>query len=139
MKRIFIFCLFITPITIANSANISNKITWHAPTARTDGAHLLPSEIEKHTLKCGLNTGTYTLKLDVAMPLAETSIDFAIPGGDGYRYCVVTASDKKGGESLPSGEVKFYIAAGTAMQDKPEENGAPGSGIAKLVEIPGGE
>jgi len=129
MKRLFAFCLLITPITFAYSAN---KIIWQAPNARIDGSHLLPSEIAKHTVKCGLLPGTYTLKQDVVMPVVEASIDFATPGGDGYRYCVVTATDKNGGESMPTGEVKFYISAGTPMIDKPEEDENPGN-IAGLV------
>jgi len=139
MKRLFIFCLLFTPITFAYSATISNQFTWHAPNARTDGARLLPSEIAKHTVKCGLKPGAYTLKKDVAMPAVKASIDFATSGRDGYRYCVVTATDKNGEESMPGGEIKFYMSAGTAMKNKPEENGAPGSDMAKLVESPVGE
>jgi len=77
---------------------------------------------------------TYTLKQDVAIPAVKASIDFATSGGDGYRYCVVTATDKNGEKSIPGSEIKFYMSAGTAMKNKPEENGAPGSDMAKLVE-----
>jgi len=132
MKRLFIFCLLFTPITFAYSANIPNRFTWQAPNARTDGARLLPSQIAKHTLKCGLKPGTYTLKKDVAMPVVETSIDFATSGEDGYRYCVVTATDKNGDESMPGGEIRFYMLAGNPVINKPEENEKPGN-IAGIV------
>jgi len=138
MKRLFACCLFITPITFAYSADISNKISWQAPNARIGGSRLLPSEIVKHTVKCGLRPGTYTLKKDVAMPVVTTSIDFATSGGDGYRYCTVTATDKNGEESMSGKEVKFYISAGKPMIDKPDENEAPDN-MAKLVKDPGGE
>ncbi len=139
MKRLFIFCLFIAPVTFANSETTSTQFIWQAPNTRTDGSRLLPSEIEKHTVKCGLLPGTYTLKKKVAMPVVKASIDFATRGGDGYRYCVVTATDKHGEESMPGGEIRFYMSAGKAMIDKPGENDAPDSDMARFVEGPVGE
>ncbi len=138
MKHLFAFCLFITPITFAFSASIPNQFTWQAPNSKTDGSLLLPSEIMKHTVKCGLRPGAYTLKMDIAMPVVDAPIDFATPGGNGYRYCVVTATDKNGEESLPGKELKFYLSAGIPMIAKPEKIETTDN-TARLAKNPIGE
>jgi hypothetical protein len=119
MKRALMFSLLLAPF-IGNAATIAPvALTWHVPTTQVNGTALPVSDIAKHTVKCGLEPGKYTLQKDVAMPGARATTDFAAHGKDGYRYCVVTATNKAGEESAPSPEIRFFALAGQVMPDKP--------------------
>jgi hypothetical protein len=118
MKRALMFSLLLAPL-IGNAATSPVVLTWHVPTTQVNGKTLPVSDIAKHTVKCGLEPGKYTLRKDVVMPAAQATADFAAHGKDGYRYCVVTATNKAGEESAPSPEIRFFALAGEVMPDNP--------------------
>jgi hypothetical protein len=132
MKRVLMFCLLVTPLMGSAATTPPALLTWHAPKTLTNGNTLPASDIKKHTVKCGLESGKYTMATDVVMPAVQASADFAARGKDGYRYCVVTATNKAGQESPPSSEIRFFVSSGRVLADNPnrfasasQENRAP--------------
>lgn len=119
MKHVLISCLLLLP-WLGNAATTTPAVlTWSTP-ATTGGTALKAVEISKHTVKCGMEPGKYTLEKDVAMPAVKVSMDFAARGRDGYRYCVVTATNGAGEESSPSPEIRFFALSGQVLADDPK-------------------
>lgn len=77
--------------------------TWDMPTTNTDGSPT--TDLAGARIYCGPASGNHALLVDVGLVTAYTSDTFA----DGTHYCVATAYDIAGNESVKSNELFFTL------------------------------
>lgn len=108
MKRIsfVILAVFLAGITLAWAGN-PTKLSWTAPTTNADGSPL--TDLAGYKVYCGSGPGKYTSAKDIGLPTGNTYAISSLSLPDGSNYCVMTAYDTSGNESVYSSEVRVPL------------------------------
>ncbi|MEN8178194.1 MAG: hypothetical protein ABFS39_06180 [Pseudomonadota bacterium] len=83
----------------SDTTSVQQKIdlSWTAPTTRTDGSSLAPSELEGYRIYYGTSPDDLVLQEEI-LGISATEISIAVPSS-GIYYFAVTAYDSDGLES----------------------------------------
>ncbi len=87
----------------ATGGNGSVSLSWLAPTSRSDGSPIAPSELSGYTVHYGPAPGKYTSFISIDDPFTTAVTVTDLPAGT--YYFALTAVDNKGLQSAYSGAV----------------------------------
>ena len=89
----------------------ATTFTWQQPGTNTDGSSL--TDLKGNIVYCGPAPGAYDITKDAGLP-AGPGLNARYPISqvitkDGTYYCVVTAYDESGNESVFSNEIQYFL------------------------------
>ena len=91
----------------ATGGNGSVALSWLAPTSRSDGSPIAPSELSGYTVHYGPAPGKYTSFISIDDPFTTAVTVTDLPAGT--YYFALTAVDNKGLQSAYSGVVTRQV------------------------------